>query len=175
MSMIAEPMHEDGDSGRRLTGRGVLMWLIGFFVVIFAANGAFIYYALSSWTGLEVESSYKAGQSYQGEIDAAAMQVARGWKVDGHLSRDAGGLGSLRLVAHDHDGAPLTGLTFTARLERPTHRAEDRTVTLAEKEVGIYVGTLDNLEAGQWDMHLEGANADGVVFRSRNRVFLKQD
>ena len=173
--MIAEPMTDNTKPQKRLTGRGVLAWLLGFFGLIFLANGIFIYYAMSSWTGLEVESSYKAGQAYQGEIDAAARQAERGWKVDAQLTRDATGHASMRVVANDKAGAPVSGLIFTARLERPTHRAEDRTLTLAERESGLYVGVLDDLEAGQWDMRLEGKGAEGVVFRSRNRLFLKAE
>ncbi|MEI2384260.1 FixH family protein [Breoghania sp. JC706] len=175
MSTIAPSMTPDAKPERRLTGRGVLAWLVGFFLVIFAANGAFIYYALSSWTGLEVESSYKAGQAYQGVLDEAARQAARGWQVNAHIDRDGGGRAAMRIVARDKTGAPLSGLLFTARLERPTHRAEDRTLTLAERETGIYVGTLDDLEPGQWDLHLEGTGSTGVVFRSRNRLFLKDE
>ncbi|WP_321342362.1 FixH family protein [Breoghania sp.] len=174
MSTIAEPMNDTQKPVKRMTGRTVLAWIIGFFLVIFAANAAFIYLALSSWTGVEVESSYKAGQEYQGEIDAASRQNARAWQVDAHLARDAAGLGTIRLEARDKSGAPLSGLTFSALLERPTHRADDRTVTLAESEAGVYVGTLENLAPGQWDMRLEGDDASGVVFRSRNRVFLSQ-
>ncbi len=174
MSMIAEPMTETHKSEKRMTGRTVLAWLIGFFLVIFAANGAFIYLALSSWTGVEVESSYKAGQAYQGEIDAANAQNARAWQVDARLERDAAGLATIRLEARDRNGAPLSGLTFNALLERPTHRADDRSVMLAESETGVYVGTLENLARGQWDMRLEGDDTTGVVFRSRNRVFVSQ-
>ena len=175
MSMTTDTMTSSVKTEKRLTGRGVLAWLFGFFALIFAANGAFIYFAMSSWTGLEVESSYKAGQAYQGVLDEASRQAARGWQVSAHLDRDTGGHATMRIVARDKAGAPVSGLVFTARLERPTHRAEDRTLTLAERDIGIYVGTMDDLEPGQWDLHLEGAGSEGIVFRSRNRLFLKDE
>ena len=68
---------EESDRGRRLTGRGVLLWLFAFFGVTFAVNGAFIYFAVSTFPGVEVASSYKAGQEFEGEIAAGRAQAER--------------------------------------------------------------------------------------------------
>ena len=59
---------EESDRGRRLTGQGVFLWLFAFFGITFAVNGVFIYFAVSTFPGVEVASSYKAGQEFEGEI-----------------------------------------------------------------------------------------------------------
>ena len=76
---------------RPVTGYTVLAWMVGFFAVIFAANGVFIYLAAGSFPGLEVSSAYKAGQEYNGEIAAAAAQSARGWNVSASAQRAGDG------------------------------------------------------------------------------------
>lgn len=174
MTMLADHPETDRNSPRRLTGRGVLAWLLGFFAVVFLANAVFIYLAMTSWTGLEVESSYKAGQAYQGEIDAASRQAALGWNVELSVERGAPGEVSLRVAARDAGGAPLTGLAVSARLQRPTFRAQDITVSLVEGEIGVYAARVAGVAPGQWVVRLAAEGAGDAVFRSRNRVFLAE-
>ncbi|MBL4602812.1 MAG: FixH family protein, partial [Emcibacteraceae bacterium] len=40
------------------TGKRILAWFVGFFLVVFLANGIMTYFALSTWTGLETENAY---------------------------------------------------------------------------------------------------------------------
>lgn len=178
MNGQAATMNDGTNSGEKparvFTGRSMLLWLGCFFGVMFAANAVFVYFALTSWTGLEVDSSYKAGQQYQHEIDAAKVQTARGWDIGAQLERAGDGVAHLRINARDRNGAPLTGLPVIATLHRPTHRAEDRDVVLAEGEAGIYSGQVEALGAGQWDLVIEIDDKDGPAFRSRNRVFLSE-
>ncbi len=63
--------------GRKLTGRGVLVWLVVGFGIMFAANFALIYYALSTLHGEEVENSYDASQAYNAKLAAARAQDNR--------------------------------------------------------------------------------------------------
>ena len=50
---------------RELTGRHVLLWIVGFFAVIFAVNGILVRAATSTFGGLETQSSYKAGLMFE--------------------------------------------------------------------------------------------------------------
>ncbi|SHL56775.1 Nitrogen fixation protein FixH [Roseibium suaedae] len=159
---------------RELTGRGVLMWLLGFFGLVFAANGVFIYYALGTFPGVVVESSYKAGQEYNQTIAAATAQSERGWKVGVDLTRGLTGSGDVRVEARDKTGAPLTGLAFTATLKHPVYQGQDLTVDLGETESGVYTGKLDALPAGNWQLEVVAMQNGERIFLSENRVFLNE-
>lgn len=167
-------MGNAGRPARRVTGKTVLVWLAGFFGVVFAANIAFVWLAFDSWTGLEVESAYKAGQGYQQEIEAARGQAARGWVMSEEVSRSADGTVQLHIRARDKAGAPLGGLPLTATLKRPTQSADDRVVALIESETGLYSGTAQGMAAGQWDLLVEAADDGALLYRSKNRVFLSE-
>ena len=52
------------DLTKPLTGRAVVIMLGLFFAVMFAANGALIYTALSTLHGAELANSYDASQVY---------------------------------------------------------------------------------------------------------------
>lgn len=162
---------EDTRPARMVTGWTVLGWLTAFFALIFAANGAFIYYAVTSFPGLEVDSSYRAGQEFAGEMEAAAAQAARGWNVSARARLDGGRL-ILDATFADKAGAPERALAVTAHLEHPANVAFDRTVVLAETAPGRYTAELDGVNPGQWSLVLD-ASADGQrLFRSRNTVNL---
>ena len=65
--------------------------------------------AISSFSGVETESAYKAGLSFKNDIAAAHAQDARHWSVEASLQRgdDAG----IIVTARDAQGAGSVGLT----------------------------------------------------------------
>lgn len=165
----------DGRSERRITGRTVLIWLIGFFSVIFAVNGVFLHLALNSFPGVVSETSYEDGLAYNDEIAAARAQAARDWSVAGAVERSADGQAAVEVVAKDKAGNPLVGLLVTARLIRPASPEAARVLVLQEGELGRYGGTLSNLAAGRWILDLDARKGDDTAtFRSRNRIFLSE-
>ncbi len=161
------------DSGKRLTGRAVLLYVLAFFGVIIGVNLVMMKLAIDTMPGLEVDSSYRAGNAYNAEIAAARGQSAREWQVAGHLRRGADGRAFLEVQAQDRGGAPLSGLAFSAHLERPIDKRADRSVALREQGVGIYRGEAENLAPGQWDLVLEAERGSERLFLSKNRVELK--
>ena len=159
-------------SERRLTGRKVLSMLITIFGVVIGVNVTMAKLAIKTLPGTEVDSAYTASLGYEKEILAARDQSARNWKVDAHIERLAGGAALLQVEARDRDGRPVTGLKFQGRFERPTDKRADLAIALAEVGIGIYRGRLDAVAPGQWDLVLEGDNASGRMFLSKNRVLL---
>jgi len=159
-------------SERPLTGRKVLAMLIAFFGVVIGVNVTMAKLAIKTLPGTEVDSAYTASLGYEKEILAARDQSARNWKVDAHIERLAGGAALLQVEARDGDGRPVTGLKFQGRFERPTDKRADLAIALAEVGIGIYRGRLDAVAPGQWDLVLEGDNASGRMFLSKNRVLL---
>jgi nitrogen fixation protein FixH len=161
------------ESRRVLTGRAVLVWVLAFFAVVFAANGVMMTFAIETMSGTEVDSSYRAGMTFNAEVQAARRQDERAWQVDARAARNGEGGAVVNIAARDKQGAPLTGLTFSAALERPTDKRSDRRIALSEQPIGIYRGAADEVAPGQWDLVLEAKRGGERVFFSRTRVFLK--
>jgi len=160
-------------AARPLTGRAVLLCLLAFFGVVIGANMIMMKLAIDTLSGTEVDSAYKASLAYNAEIRAAHQQAARGWSVAVRAERSAIGAVGVRVEARDAVGVPLTGLTFSARLARPTDKRADRTAALAEREAGIYRGQILEVAPGQWDLVLEAERGGERLFLSRNRVILE--
>jgi len=146
--------------------------LIAFFGIVIGVNVTMAKLAIKTLPGTDVDSAYTASLGYEKEILAARDQSARNWKVDAHIERLAGGAALLQVEARDRDGRPVTGLKFQGRFERPADKRADLAIALAEVGIGIYRGRLDAVAPGQWDLVLEGDNASGRMFLSKNRVLL---
>jgi len=167
MSMITDP----ADSGRRLTGRAVLFWLLGFFGIIFAVNFAFVYFAESTFPGVEVASSYAAGQAFEQEVAAGRAQAARGWTVDAKLAA-AGPDATVQVHFADKAGADLHGLDVRVTLVHAVDPSHDHAATLAETGPGLYTATLAGVPSGDWDLTLEAYQGADRLFKSRNHTML---
>ena len=111
---------------RPITGRFVLIAVVSFFLVVIGVNAVMMRLAITTLPGTEVDSAYGASLAYQKEIQAAHEQNARHWKIDAHVDRQASGQATLSINAMDAAGTPLTGLAFSAQLERPTDRRADQ-------------------------------------------------
>jgi nitrogen fixation protein FixH len=159
-------------STRPLTGRKVLFMLVAFFGVVIGVNMIMMKLAIQTLPGTEVDSAYSASLAYESEIAAAHDQNARNWSVDARIGRDSAGGATVQVEARDNNGAPMSGLKFQGRFERPTDRRADRSVALAEVGSGIYRGNLAAVAPGQWDLVLEGDASGRRMFLSRNRVLL---
>ncbi|TYC52888.1 FixH family protein [Rhodobacterales bacterium] len=167
-------MAEMGGKDRKpMTGRTVLLWLIGFFAVIFTANGIFVYLALGSFPGVVVESSYEAGQAYNQEIAAAKAQANLNWQISSEFERRGETGGRLRVVARDSSGEPLFGVRVSAVLRNPVHEGADVATVLTADGGGRYLADLKNVPAGNWTLVLEIEQDGSRRFRSENRIFLK--
>lgn len=160
-------------AARPITGRFVLICLILFFGMIIAVNVTMMKFALETLPGVEVDSPYAASLAYGNEIAAARGQSSRGWKVSAHVERDAAGDATVRVQAQDRNGNPITGLSFTGRLERPADRRADRSVELVDMGDAIYRGKVTELAPGLWDLVLDGEAGGERMFLSKNRLVLK--
>jgi len=156
-----------------LTGRAVLLWLLAFFGIDLAVNGLLAKLAIDTLPGTEVASSYSASLAYNSEIKAAHDQDARGWRVVGHVERSQSGRASVEVEVRDGNGATVTGMAFSARLERPTDKRADRFIMLRESAGGVYRGVADDVPPGQWDLVLEGERDAHRLYLSKNRLVLR--
>ncbi len=122
-------MSDRGWLANGFKGRHVLMSLIGFFGVMLIANGLFVYFALSTFTGSDSDP-YRRGLHYNDTVAAAERQAERGWRSS--LSYDTAKR-RLSLDLADNQSRPVTGLQINALVGRPVTDNEDHALSLKEE------------------------------------------
>lgn len=159
------------DKPREVTGRTVLFWLIGFFGFVFIVNAIMVRAATSTFGGVKTQSSYRAGQTFEGEVARATRQQALGWQIDGSLT-GRGGKAVLDVRVRDARGGPVTGLTADARLAHPVDERQDHVIALGRIGAGQFRGEA-GAHPGQWELIVNFYRGNERVFRSRSRATLK--
>jgi nitrogen fixation protein FixH len=157
---------------REVTGRHVLLCLIGFFGVVMAVNGIMVKAATSTFGGVEVQSSYKAGLAFRTEAARARAQDALDWRVDGHVARNQAGDAALDVSVKDANGMVVPGVTAQARLAHPADERLDHKIALKATGAGAFHGEVQ-ASAGRWDLIIDLYRGKERVFRSRSAVILK--
>ena len=149
---------------------------VGGFAVVFIANGALLYFALTTFSGLTTRQAYVEGLAYNDRVAEEQAQAALGWTLDVALSSavtalpDAPGRATrLRLTARDAQGRPLDGLAIEALVRRPTEKGLDQAIALAPVGPGAYRAALTLPKPGLWDI-LFTARRDEDTFRLRRRL-----
>lgn len=158
-----------GRAPRPITGRTVLICFIAFFGIVFAMNFYMVRVALSSFSGVETESAYKAGLSFKNDVAAAQAQDARHWSVEASLQH--GDMPGLIVTARDAQGQALAGLTPELRLAHPTDKRRDVILQVVELTPGQFK-CLTPMPEGQWDLVIGLKREMETVFRSKSRISL---
>jgi nitrogen fixation protein FixH len=148
----------------------VLFCLLAFFGTILVMNVVLVRVALSSFGGVETESSYKAGLAFKNDIAASRVQDALHWAVEAALSRE-GSSTHVAVSVRDAENHPLAGLSIEARLAHPTDKRHDVSIDLVETKPGGFEGLAD-AQRGQWDLVIGLKRGDEQVFRSKSRITL---
>ena len=155
---------------KKLTGRRVLAMLLAFFGVVMAVNFFMVKAAISTFGGVDTKSSYEAGRLFEGEVEKAAAQNARDWRVDEQLT-PSGDEQVLTIQLSDAKGAPVAGVAVQATLAHPVDERNDVTIALTETAPGAFRGQA-TVAAGVWELELLVARGDQQLFRSKNRVIV---
>lgn len=156
--------------GFRVTGRFVLVCLIGFFVLVAAVNGAMLRFALKTFPGVDAENAYKAGLAFNSQIAAAQEQARRNWHVDVGITSHGNGV-LLDIRVRPGEGNLPGRLALKGRLAHPVVRSRDITLEASELSPGRFVVPLD-IEPGQWQLDFAISERSIVMFRSTNRLFI---
>jgi len=147
-------------------------WLIvAFFAVVFAANAAFVYFALSTHSGLETADAYDQGLHYDETLAAAARQAALGWRATIEARRDADGETDIVATLRGPDGQPLDGLTAVGRIVRPIRQGSDLSITFQREGNGRYRARVHLAFPGQWEVRVLWRD-EAHSFRITKRVIL---
>jgi nitrogen fixation protein FixH len=155
----------------RVTGRMVLIGFVAFFGVVAGVNAIMIHAAISTFGGVETDSSYRAGLAFAREMATVEAQDARHWSVTAKAALE-GGATVVEVTARDAAGRPVPNLVATATLVHPTDRRADHAVALVGASAGLFRGETA-AAAGQWDLVIELSRDGERLFRSKNRVWLR--
>ena len=145
------------------TGWHMLAVMLLFFGVIVTVNITMAVMAGRTWTGLVVKNSYVESQKFNGHLQAARAQHAKGWRTN--LSyRD----GQLLFQIQDRDGTSVSLTNVQLEYGRPAFEQADRTATLQAIGQGRYSTPL-NLGKGDWMLRVT-ATKDGEAYRRDSRL-----
>jgi len=132
-------------------------WIfVAFFAVVIGVNGVMITIATGTFTGLDTKDHYRKGLAYNENIEGVRKQSALGWVADVSAVPDR-----LAVDFKDKEGAPLTGLTLSGMMTRPTHVDDDQTLgAFTEVTPGRYETSLSLQKRGQWDARILAVKGD---------------
>jgi nitrogen fixation protein FixH len=141
---------------------------------MFVVNGIFLWAAISSFPGEDVEKSYLTGLDYNQELARRDRQAKAGWTAEIGLSDAAQGhLLTTRMLTED--GAALPVFETQAVLRHPTDRALDHVAILTPSGGGEYVADLSQLSSGAWSINIAAdvdPETDGFEFRAVREVIV---
>lgn len=147
-----------------ITGRHVLWGLVGGFGVIFIANGAFVYFAATTFPGNEVDDPYRRGLAYNETLSADRAQRTEGWGAD--IRANSKGV-EITLSRTDER---VGGLVMAGELRRHGDPSNDRILIFRENSSGRYQADAD-LGAGRWDLQVVARDLSGTeVLRLRDSI-----
>lgn len=154
-----------------LKGKHVFLMLVAFFGFIIAVNAIMGWFALRTMPGTEVKSAYQASQGFQKELDKAKEQDARGWKIDGEVTRTPYGDVQILVTAYDKEEKPLVFKQALVIFRHPADSRGDRRADLVVVKPGLYRASIGpEMPAGAWRMMLAMQDQQGIDYKSETRV-----
>ena len=133
----------------KLTGWHVLLIAFAFFGIMFAVNGVFLFNAIKSFPGEQVEKSYLQGLEYNDTIAERKAQSELGWRAEiGLIDQQV----VLRLF--DQDNAPVNAPDVTGILRAPATNAYDQLLNFSSNTAGEYRSDRLVLDPGRWGVEI---------------------
>ncbi|MCC3862272.1 FixH family protein [Pseudemcibacter aquimaris] len=153
------------------TGKRILAWFVGFFLVVFTANGIMTYFALNTWTGLETEDSYVKGLNYNDELENARTQNASGWTMD-IVTKPESQTGRFE-VKIDYPESAIAPSEVKATFIRAVVEGHDQEVTLAPMGNGLYGAPVDLPLPGQWNVLVVVNSQNTLIYKMKDWILVK--
>jgi nitrogen fixation protein FixH len=151
------------------------MWIpalfVGLMLLVVAVNGTMMFFAQSTFSGLDTTTAYQEGIEYNAILKEAAASAALGWTAKTTFTPGIGGRHFAVTIA-DKAGKPVEGLHVVGHLVRPVSTAFDQRLTLRQEGNGIYGADAVLPANGSWELRLEATG--GVAdWQTVQRVFVK--
>ena len=161
MIAVSKPTSKPTPEQRR-RDRWIPLSFFGMFACILVANGALVYYALNTWTGLGTDDAYVKGLAYNETLAASEAQAKQGWQAELDYRANAPLAGRLTLDLKDRHGTAIENAEVTALIVRPTHEGHDFPAALGQNGEGRYAADLNFPLAGLWEIRLEVVHERGT-------------
>lgn len=148
---------------RPFTGRHMLTIIVAFFGVVISVNLTLAVFAGRSWTGLVVENTYVASQTFNEKAKLGREQAALGWT--GTLSIDRGWV-RYRLV--DGAGMPVRAAGANVAFRHPAFEAKDERATLMPDGDGLFAP--HRVADGVWIVEIDSDAGLDRPYRDVRRI-----
>ena len=158
-------------NSKEYTGKRILAWFVGFFLVVFAANGIMAYFALNTWTGLTTDDAYVPGLNYNQELSNAAAQQQSGWEISisGKPEFTEGRLE----VTINRPVESLPPIDVTATFVRAVQEGFDQEITLSHNGNGLYGAPVKLPLIGQWDVFIVVKPQNNLIYKLEDWILVK--
>jgi nitrogen fixation protein FixH len=155
---------------RPLTGRGVLLWLVGFFACIIAVNVYFIVISIDTFSGEDEQKPYLQGIAYNATLERRAEQARLGWKADVAVRRLKDGHVHIEVGLKAPNG-DTPGTRLAVELRHPADESRDRALRLIAAGGGRYWADAGNVSSGAWDVLVSSTDSH-VPFEATARLWV---
>ncbi len=119
------------------------------FLFVASANGALVYFAMTSWPGLAYENASERGRKFNRVLAEEEKESALGWTFGLRYSD-----GAVIVDARDRDGQVLVDLQLAGTLVRPLGGTDDRKLEFRPAGPGKYEAVAELPLKGQWEVRL---------------------
>ncbi len=154
-----------------LTGRGVLLWLLAFFVPVILVNVWFIAISVSTFSGEDEQKPYLQGISYNNTIARREQQAALGWRMSISARRSDSGRVDLDIALRNADGSLRCGDKLVGELRHPADEYKDKTITVTAGRSCHYMARVDGVSRGAWDVVVSTVD-NAQPFEATTRLWL---
>lgn len=154
----------------RSPGFSIVPWLfVAGFAIVIAVNGAMMWLAIGSFSGLYSGHARERGVHYNDVVAEQRSRDALGWtvRVDWQPGADR-----LDLALSDAAGRPLESAAVTVELIRPAEKRAPVAVALNDVGTGKFSGHVVLPARGNWDADIV-VDAGGRRFALTKRLFLR--
>jgi nitrogen fixation protein FixH len=143
----------------------------GLMLLVVVVNGTMIFFAQSTFSGLDTDQAYQQGVQYNAILKEAAASAALGWTARTSVT-PAGAARHIAVTLTDRRGRPVRGLAVTAHLVRPVSTAFDQRLVLRPEGDGIYGADVSLPALGHWELRL-AAETGATDWQAVQRIFVK--
>jgi nitrogen fixation protein FixH len=156
----------------RLTGRGVLIWLFGFFSIIFAMNIYFIMVSSRTFRGEDEQKPYLQGVEFNQTLARRGEQHILGWTATITATRLADGQVRIEVTTRDRNGKAVVQAGMSGELRHPADENRDRVLHLNPATPGTYRAELAGVAPGVWDVLIH-STSDQTPFEAVRRIWVR--
>jgi nitrogen fixation protein FixH len=143
----------------------ILLYFLLFFGTIILLDGIFIYFAISTHTGVVTEQAYERGLDFNSTISKAANQP----NIQHHFSYNEH---SISWKITEANGKPIDNAIVTANIIRPVIEGYDFKVHFKHVNDGLYETQPEFPLKGLWSVKLNSKWED-KQFQSSQEIIVK--